>query len=121
MNTEKFLDCLSSFAFVELAKKEAIEDWGVDVPQTVMFSSIGKKLADVFFDLNELEKSYISDVVEKCLESEDVALKNAVATGLLEAFHARTKLSAQGSEFETPYLGERATAYLAALVHWQNG
>jgi hypothetical protein len=117
---DEFFDSLSSIEIIELAKKEAFSDWGNGVPITLLFATIGRNLANHFSALSDDEKTMIFRSIEAGLHSENQSLKNALATGLLEALHNRSNAI---RDWDNVYvrLGEHAKSYLNDLARMHGG
>lgn len=70
------------------------EDWQPDdPPTTVLFGEIGRQIADHFGGLAADQRNSIFRLVETAVSSEDVDLRAAAATGLLEALVSRASRS----------------------------
>lgn len=77
-----FVNQLMAFSFLRNARNSAVEDWGEDVPVTVLFSILGKGIAENFAQLSPSSRSRIFHLIEEGINSSDDELCAAVATGL---------------------------------------
>lgn len=121
MNHEAFLVELSLLKAVISAKNEAVSDWGIEVPFSVLYSAIGKSLASAFADFSNEERIFVFRVIESGLKAGDEVLRNAIATGLLEAFYMRAVSIPGCWELASPYFGVKAKVHIDGLVLWHGG
>lgn len=71
--------------FLKKIGVETIEYWRPDSPPVIiLFASIGNELARQFNNLRNEEKLAIFQHIEEGIRSNDIALKTAVATGIIE-------------------------------------
>lgn len=71
---------------------ETNEYWAPDqVPVTIMFAAIGKELVRQFDSLPNEKKSAVFQYIEDGIDSSDINLKTAVATGVIEALVSESK------------------------------
>lgn len=52
-----FVNQLMAFSFLRNARNSAVEDWGEGVPVTVIFSILGKGIAENFAQLSPSSRS----------------------------------------------------------------
>lgn len=81
----RFVNQFMEFSFLQKARNSAVQDWGEDIPMTVLFSILGKGMAENFAQLSPSSRSRIFHLIEEGMNSPDDELCTAVATGLLEA------------------------------------
>ncbi|WP_175817701.1 hypothetical protein [Burkholderia diffusa] len=90
MNAWKdFVADLMKIESLRLARDEAVEDWGEDIPTTLLFGNLGKSVAERFDEYSPEDRAYIFDTIERGMRAENVDLKTFVATGLLESLYAQ--------------------------------
>ncbi len=63
------------------SRRLALEEWGEDIPPTVLFGKLGKALADHVEELDPETRAHIFQVIEGGLARNNAALKAFVATG----------------------------------------
>lgn len=116
MNTwQEFVTELARCDVLSSARRLALEEWGEDIPTTVLFGKLGKALADHVEELDLETRAHIFQVIEGGLASNDATLKAFVATGLLEALYLRASGVPGHWNRIRDYLGPLSTAY---LVEW---
>ncbi|WP_153066132.1 MULTISPECIES: hypothetical protein [Xanthomonas] len=94
-----------------------LEDWGGDIPWTVIFSSLGKYFVKDFATLSEEKRQKIFLLIKLAMEKEG-DLSTAVATGLLEELHkASTKKNALAYEIINR-LDTESSLYIMAWKEW---
>lgn len=84
-SSDDFVADLTQIEFLRTARNEALEEWGGDVPPTLLFSAFGRCIAERFEDFAPQDRVHIFGLVEAGVMSSDTSLKTLVATGLLEA------------------------------------
>ncbi|AXE96286.1 hypothetical protein SB778_31730 [Paraburkholderia sp. SIMBA_050] len=90
MNTwNEFVSDLTEVEPLRLAKDEAVEEWGVDIPRTLLFSRLGKAIAENFDRFSFDERIFVFNLVELGMKTKNDELKTLVATGLLESLYTR--------------------------------
>jgi hypothetical protein len=115
----KFVEKLVSIESLRSAKEEAIEEWGEDIPVTLLFSILGRKIAEAFFLMPDADREKVFVMVEACMKEHDEELKTYVATGLLESLYSQASRSGpQLQMLIEEKLGESSRGYLLA---WANG
>jgi|GEM_PF-1352556 len=94
-----------------------LDYWEPDFPPaTVLFSSFGKQLARQYDEMSQDEKRAIFNLVEKGLESDDLVLVAALATGFVEAL-LMVSTSNEGLWNRIEYdLGERAKHHARGVL-----
>lgn len=110
---QEFVTELAQCNVLSSARILALEEWGEDIPPTVLFGKLGKALADHAEALDLETRAHIFQVIEGGLSNNDGALKALVATGLLEALYLRASDVAGHWNRIRGYLGPRSAAYLA--------
>lgn len=116
-----FVGELAKMEFAREAKRQAIEDWGADIPATLLFSTLGKAIANHLRELSADELSAVFRLIENGMESGDGGLKALVATGLLESFASQVSRDTELQSLANTHLGVESRKYLAALQRWQDG
>ena len=111
---QDFIVRLTKIDLLRLARDEVIEDWGNNIPVTLLFASLGKKIVEHFDEFSTVERLDIFNVVENGMKTSDDALKAFMATGLLEALFSRASSEAFLWERIDEQLGERSRNYLVA-------
>jgi hypothetical protein len=86
-NWTDVVEALIQVRTLRTAKAKAIQDWGVDIPNTVLFGAFGRSIACNFISLSLEEKRDVFETIELSMNSSDEAVKSLVATGLLEALY----------------------------------
>ncbi|NDP59176.1 MAG: hypothetical protein GZ090_07455 [Oxalobacteraceae bacterium] len=83
----KFIDEITEkFDVFQEATNEINEYWEPDQPPvTIMFAAIGKELVQQFDSIQNEKKLAIFQCIEDGMNSVDIDLKTAVATGIIEA------------------------------------
>ncbi|MCD0244389.1 hypothetical protein JWH06_00980 [Xanthomonas melonis] len=92
-------------------------EWGLDVPWTLIFASLGRFFVNDFPLLDEEKRGNIFSLIKLAME-EKGRVSNAVATGLLEELHkasVKNSLSANEIIFR---LDKESSRYLAAWAEW---
>lgn len=112
---QEFVTELTRFDVLSSARRQALEEWGEDIPTTVLFGKLGKAIAEHFDELNPDARTHIFQVIESGLITSDGALKAFVATGLLEALYLRASSGPGRWNLISDYLGPLSAAYLAEL------
>lgn len=113
-----FIDDFEKIDFIKKAKNIAIEDWGDDVPPTLLFSGFGKAIAENLVNLSFEDRVRIFEIIECGMKSKDENLKTLLATGLLEALDARCSVDANLCGKVNEVLGDESKKYLFALNKW---
>lgn len=116
-----FVSHLSKIQCIANAKKVAIEEWGEDIPDTLLLSLLGKAIAGNFTDLENDERRLIFDHIEWAMSSGDEYLPTLVATGMLEAIDGYCIEDPALKNSIYAYFGVKARAYLDALNKWYYG
>ena len=83
----QFIDEIANkFDVLQKSIDEMNEYWEPDQPPvTIMFAAIGKELVRQFDNLQNEKKLAVFQFIEDGINSYDIKLKTAVATGLIEA------------------------------------
>ena len=114
-----FIAHLTKIDSLRLARDEAIGDWGEGIPTTLLFASMGKKVAEYFDEFSLDDRLYIFNVIEDGMKTNNDALKTFVATGLLEALFSRASGDVLLWERIDVQLGEVSRNYLIAWKEWR--
>lgn len=114
---QEFVTELSGSDVLNFIERQALDEWGGDIPTTVLFGKFGKAIVDHFGELQPERRAHIFRVIEKGLDDRDVPLKALVATGLLEALYLRAAgIPGRWDEIRK-YLGPVSASY---LMEWGN-
>lgn len=87
MQCQKFLDELGEISpAVKSVEQEMLKDWLPEFPPvTTLFAAVGYRIAEDFDKNSEQINRSFFFLIEIAMESDDLLLGTAVATGLLEA------------------------------------
>ncbi len=119
MNSFKnFIDEMSKIERIRIVVNELNDDWGNNVPITILFSGIGIFVVNYFDKLSDLDKGYIFDRIEYGLNSGDDSLKTAIATGFLEALYSRSSENKVLWGRIEAHLGKKSREYIVAWLNW---
>ncbi|KWZ42669.1 hypothetical protein WS72_07160 [Burkholderia savannae] len=119
MDTWKdFVAALTKIESLRLARDEAVEDWGVDIPTTLLFGKLGKSIAERFDEYSPEDRTCIFDTIERGMRAEDVDLKTFVATGLLESLYAQAHKDGALLMRMDVQFGDVSRAYLKDWGMW---
>lgn len=87
-------------------------DWFPDVPPlTIVFSNLGRDLCRHASSLTDVELQKVCDSIEILLDQGQEVVKNAVATGMLEAMLAESSAGRFDMSVLSAFLGQRTKAY----------
>lgn len=103
---------------IRLARDEAVEDWGEDIPPTLLFGKLGKRVAERFDEYSLEDRTYIFDTIERGMRSESVDLKTFFATGLLESPYTQARGHYALLARMDVQLGSTSRAYLRDWGMW---
>ncbi|CAN5896646.1 hypothetical protein BH11PSE12_BH11PSE12_34370 [soil metagenome] len=79
---------------LDAAKQEVFDHWKPDQPpMTILFAALGKEMARQFDAIDEDARQIAFQYIEVGMNSNDVVLKTAVASGLIEAMIAEASRS----------------------------
>jgi hypothetical protein len=82
---------MGTSSFLQMVGHEVFEYWEPDPPPViVLFAALGKELARQFDAVAHKDKENIFQLIEDGMTSDDVALRTAVATGIIEALIGAT-------------------------------
>lgn len=99
---------------LEATQRETLSDWLPDDPPiTTMFAALGDRIADDFDRVSQQVNQQIFNLLETAMESGDIALVTAVATGLIEALVSRA------AQVEGLWLRMRPFLGFRSLLHAQ--
>ncbi|WP_163012992.1 hypothetical protein [Burkholderia stabilis] len=119
MSTWKyFVIDLMKIESLRSARDEAVEDWGEDIPTTLLFGKLGKRVAERFDGYSLEDRTYIFDTIERGMRSESVDLKAFVATGLLESLYTQARGDNALLTRMEVQLGSTSRAYLRDWGMW---
>lgn len=120
MDTWKdFVSDLTRVELLRLAKDEAVEEWGVDIPKTLLFAKLGKAIAEKFDDFSLDERTFVFNVIELGMKTKSDDLKALIATGLLETLYTRASRDAVLWEHVDGQLGYISKQYLLDWGSWR--
>ncbi|GLS05440.1 hypothetical protein GCM10007860_25930 [Chitiniphilus shinanonensis] len=117
-NWKDFVESLSQIECVAAFRVEAFDDWGDDIPITVLFSYFGRGIARRFCSLSEGERDYVFEKIEAGVTSENTELAAYVATGLLEAMYSEAIKNKDLWEKMENFLQIQSKAYLKSWLEW---
>ncbi|GAB6852973.1 hypothetical protein [Paraburkholderia kururiensis] len=118
---EDFVADLTRVEFLRLAREEAVEDWGPDIPTTLLFGKLGKSVAERFDEFSPEDRAHIFNIIELGMTAGNTDLKTFVATGLLESLYARASRDGVLLTRVEVQLGEASRAYLRDWGEWHQG
>jgi hypothetical protein len=119
MNTwDDFIFDLTKIDSLRLVKDEAFEEWGVDIPATLLFAKFGKGIVEKWERFSLSERSYIFNVIELGMQTKDDHLKALIATGLLESLYTGASHDSVLWEHMYGQLGEVSRQYLLDWGSW---
>ncbi len=99
---------LTKLEFIKQAKVQTVEEWGEDIPATLLFARLGGAIATKLGELSAEEKSCVFRLIEEGMRSEDGNLKALVATGLLESLSSRVAVDRHMEGLLDSQLGEES-------------
>ncbi len=109
----EFVDKFRRYEFIRRGLDEEINYWGEDVPVMLLFSRIGREIAENFDSIPPAERIDILSLIEYGVSSGDLILPDYVATGLLEALDGAVRRIGGGRRSEIfVLLGEQSRHYL---------
>ncbi|NQE51500.1 hypothetical protein [Herbaspirillum rubrisubalbicans] len=88
-NLKNYLDEMCQIDFFLRTKNEAVEEWGEDIPMTLLFANFGKAIAREFSQMPPNERVSVFNAIEIGMLNGDEALKAVLAAGLLEALYGQ--------------------------------
>lgn len=119
MNTWKdFISALIKIELLRLIKDEAIEEWGEDIPKSLIFSKLGKGIVEKIDDFLPSEQDYVFSIIEHGMQAKNKEISTLVATCLLEALYTRASHDAMLLEHIHKQLGELSKQYLLDWCSW---
>lgn len=109
----EFVDKFRRYEFIRRGLDEEINYWGEDVPVMLLFSRIGREIAENFDSIPPAERIDILSLIEYGVSSGDLILPDYVATGLLEALDGAVRRIGGGRRSKIfVLLGEQSRHYL---------
>lgn len=109
----EFVDKFRRYEFIRRGLDEELNYWGEDVPIMLLFSRIGREIAENFDSIPPAERIDILSLIEDGVSSGDLMLPDYVATGLLEALDGAVRRIGGGRRSEIfVLLGEQSRHYL---------
>lgn len=119
MDTWKdFISDLGKIELLRLAREEAVEEWGVDIPKTLLFSKLGKAIAEKFDDFSLDERVFVFNTIELSMKTASDDLRALIATGLLESMYTRASRDTALWEHICGLLGDVTKQYLHDWGSW---
>ncbi len=114
-NWTDVVEALIQVQTLRAVREKAIEDWGVDVPNTVLFGAFGRGIANNFNSLSFEEKRDVFEIVESQMNNANENARSFVAAGLLEALYNSSRKDVLLWPQITRHLGVSSRNYLATL------
>jgi len=119
MTWKQFIIEIASIKCIEEAMREAAQDWGADIPPTILFSIIGKKIAAVFLQLDNSDVALIFKKIEEGMtEENDVNFKAYLSTGLLQALYVNANKIDGNFDKIQKSMGVKSNSYLMEWVRF---
>jgi hypothetical protein len=115
---EDFISDVTRIELLKQVKNEAIEEWGSDIPKSLIFSKLGKGISDNFDNFLSSDRDHIFNIIEQGMRSENDNLKTLIATGLLESLYLRASRNVMLGERVHEMLGEKSRQYLLDWGAW---
>lgn len=115
---EDFISDVTRIELLKKVKNEAIEEWGSDIPKSLIFSKLGKGISDNFDNFLSSDRDHIFNIIEQGMRSENDNLKTLIATGLLESLYLRASRNVMLGERVHEMLGEKSRQYLLDWGAW---
>lgn len=115
---EDFISDVTRIELLKQVKNEAIEEWGSDIPKSLIFSKLGKGISDNFDNFLSRDRDHIFNIIEQGMRSENDNLKTLIATGLLESLYLRASRNVMLGERVHEMLGEKSRQYLLDWGAW---
>lgn len=115
---EDFISDVTRIELLKQVKNEAIEEWGSDIPKSLIFSKLGKGTSDNFDNFLSIDRDHIFNIIEQGMRSENDNLKTLIATGLLESLYLRASRNVMLGERVHEMLGEKSRQYLLDWGAW---
>lgn len=107
------ISALTQIMALREANDAIIRDWGENIPITLLFSMLGKAIAENIENLSHDERVYVFGVLERGIKDSDSVVSTAVATGLLEALEEKTFNDNNLSKIIETYMGTECISYLS--------
>jgi len=119
MNTwEDFVSDLTKIELLCTIKDEAIKEWGLDMPKSLIFSKFGKGIVEKLDDLSPNERDYVFGAIENGMQAKNEQLKTLVATSLLESLYMRASSDDMLWDRICKQLGKQSKQYLLDWCTW---
>lgn len=109
----EFVEKFCQYEFIRRGLEEEINYWGEDIPIMLLFSRIGRAIAENFDSISPDARMSIFSLIEDGVSSVDLILPDYVATGLLEALDGAARRAGGGLRNEILLLlGKQSRHYL---------
>jgi uncharacterized protein (DUF433 family) len=106
---------------LQVAYLDVVAQWRPDEPPiTILFGAFGDRIADDFDSYGVDTNREIFSLIEKAMESGDLLLTTAVATGLVEALVGRAERYEGLWSRVVPFLGPGSLYHAEAWLNWGN-
>lgn len=103
---------INTAGFLRLSHEQLIEEWSPDTPPlTIVFSSLGRSLSRHSSTLSKKVLRDICKTMEELLNRGDDSVKNAVATGMLEAMLGESSAGRCDMLTFLPFLGNQTKSF----------
>ena len=119
-SSKNFILKLTVVPSLHLVESEAFEEWGMDIPEVLLFAELGRGVVNRIKELSTEDKIYIFETIE-CGMLENENLKTLIATGLLEALFVRALRDSKIFRDVDRYFGYESRKYLLAWDSWHRG
>lgn len=118
-NFETYLNEISQNDFFCRVRDEAIEEWGQDIPRTLLFAKYGRAIAIEFSKMSSKDRSNIFDIIEIGMTDGDETLKTLLATGLLEGLYGQISKDHDLTVAVIDHLRGASKDYLVKWISWK--
>lgn len=118
-NLDRYLDEICRDDLFRRARIEAVEEWGEDIPMTILFSYFGKIIAREFAQMPADQKARIFEAIEVGMVVGDESLKAVLCAGLLEGLYGQIYKDEAVVEAVMNHLKDSSKDHLLKWISWQ--
>ena len=118
-NLEAYLNEIFQNDFFYRVKNEAIEEWGQDIPRTLLFAKFGRAIANEFSNMSSKDRSNIFDIIEIGMTDGDETLRTLLATGLLEGLYGQISKDHDLTAAVIDHIRGASKDYLVKWMSWR--